>query len=200
MSTERAELVFATTAEYAAHRGCSDSLVRRWKRTGKIVVDEQRSASGDDRHIIVAASDAKLGRVLDRSRGGDRTGKHEGAATPPVPEEASSPATRVTGSSDSFNIANTRERLAKAKIAELDLAERVGTLVKTEDVEVRVFNMARAGREAIMALPDRMSVTLAAESDPHKVHALLTDACRKVCELMAAGTQLAVDLSSEAAA
>jgi hypothetical protein len=42
-----------TVAEYATHRGCSDSYVRRMRR-------EQRLVMGEGKLIDVAASDAKL--------------------------------------------------------------------------------------------------------------------------------------------
>ena len=171
------ELVFATTGQFADLHGWSDSYVRRLKREGKLVLDGDR--------IVVAASNAKLGRILDPARGGDRTGKSQGRAMPTA-AEAYCPTPRGGGSASDYNLEAARERRAKAQLAELELMEKTGELVPAQEVDRMVFGMARAGREAIMAMADRLSTQLAAESDAAAVHALLTAEARKVCEHLAA--------------
>ncbi|GAB3755123.1 hypothetical protein [Lysobacter olei] len=185
------ELVFANTTEFAELLGVSDSYVRRLKRDGKLVLDGER--------IVVAASIAKLGRVLDPARGGDRTGK-AAASSPPADGATGALPLRPSGPGIDYNVEAARERRAKAQLAELELMQQTGQLVVAAAVDARVFGMARAGREAIMALPDRLATLLAAESDAVKVHAMLTAECRKVCEHLA-NADLARDVAPlEAAA
>lgn len=184
------ELVFATTTEFADLMSVSDSYVRRLKRDGKLVLDGER--------IVVAASIAKLGRVLDPARGGDRTGKAT-VAVPPLEGAGGTLPLRQAAAGADYNVEAARERRAKAQLAELELMQQTGQLVLAKEVESRVFGMARAGREAIMAMPDRLATLLAAESDPGKVHAMLTAECRKVCEHLASTEAARAPLEAVAA-
>ena len=56
-----------TVAEFAMHRGCSDSYIRRMRRLGKLVM------AADGKRIVVTSSDALLDDITDPVRGGDRT-------------------------------------------------------------------------------------------------------------------------------
>lgn len=144
-----------TVSEYAALQGWSTSYTRRLKRTGRLVMD----ASG---MVDVSASDARLREARDPGRGGDRT--------------------NLTASI--YSVEAAREKRATAQLRELELARLAGELVLAADVAALVFDQARTGREAIMSIPDRIAVLIAAESDPVAVHAKLTAECRKVCEFL----------------
>ncbi|MDN5924341.1 MAG: hypothetical protein L0H70_05015, partial [Xanthomonadales bacterium] len=97
-----------SNAEYAIHRGCSDSYVRRLKR-------EQRLVLVDDGRIDAVASDALLASTGDPSRGGHK-------------EDLRDPMTDVGATDISLREAMRRERLAKAQLAELELGEESGAL------------------------------------------------------------------------
>lgn len=180
-----------SAAEYAAHRGCSDSFVRRMRRTGRLVVDEAGRIDRD-------ASDALLAREADPVRGGDRTRGDEPAAMPvePAPSNAgAAPAATglvvITSDQISLREAMRRERLAKARTAELELGEATRELTRTREVERVVFTLARQALERLRGISSRLRARLAAETDPRAIEALIDAEIREVCdEMQAAADQL----------
>jgi hypothetical protein len=56
-----------------------------------------------------------------------------------------------------------RRMLALAELGELKVAEQRGRLVDRAKVEALVFSLARAERDAFLALPARVAATIAAE-------------------------------------
>jgi hypothetical protein len=86
-----------------------------------------------------------------------------------------------------FLDAKVRTEKVRAQLLELELAEKSGALISADQVRQATFEKARISRDAIMAIPARLSSQLAAEMDPSKVHDLLTVELRKVCAELAAG-------------
>jgi len=66
-----------------------------------------------------------------------------------------------------------REEFA-AKTAELDYLEKIGVLVPAAGVRKAAYDAARALRDKLLGIPDRVAPLLAAERDPVRVHAALT--------------------------
>jgi hypothetical protein len=154
-------------ADYAVHRGCSDSYVRRLRRAQRLVL----TAAG---LVDVVATDALLAATSDPLRGGDR---NRGAADAGG-EPAAAPG--VVGDI-SLREAMRRERLARARLAELELGEEAGELARTKDVERDVFTLARQAVERLRSMPGRLRIALAAESDAAKCEQLLEAEIAKVC-------------------
>jgi phage terminase Nu1 subunit (DNA packaging protein) len=170
-------------AEFADLIGVKPPMVTRYKQRGRLVM------TADGKRVDVVKSIAKLRGGVDPARGGDRTSpttRESSAAREygdlPTAREAfgPSPAAVLVYQDEA-----AREKRASAQLRELELAERAGELVPAADVEFRVFNVARAAREALMSIPDRVATIVAAETDAAAVHALLTAECRKVCEQLA---------------
>lgn len=162
-----------TTAEYAVHRGISDSYVRRLKREDRLVL------SGDGKRIDVAASDAKLDATGDPLRGGDRTGKHAGAGDEPTDPQGTMP---VSATGDiSLREAMRRERLARARLAELELGETAKQLARVKEMERVMFTLARQALERIRGISSRLRDQLAAESSPRGCEAILDAEIAQVC-------------------
>jgi phage terminase Nu1 subunit (DNA packaging protein) len=69
----------------------------------------------------------------------------------------------------------------------LRLANRLkrGRLVPAETARREAFDCARAVRDAVLNVPDRVAAELAAETDPDRVHARLDDELRKALEAAA---------------
>lgn len=63
--------------------------------------------------------------------------------------------------------------IAQARLAQLDVAEREGQLVKAEAVGRQWFEVCRRSRDQVLALPARIAADLAAEVDPVKVAIVL---------------------------
>lgn len=167
-----------TVAEYAVHRGCSDSYVRRMRR-------DQRLALTADKLIDVAASDARLAATTDPLRGGDRTAA-AGSDFPGAGGQDSDVDGAAVGGvyPVSLREAMRRERLARARLAELELGETAKQLVRVDDVHRVVFTLARQAMENLRAMPGRLRGALAKETDPVACGALLDAEVAKVCEAM----------------
>lgn len=185
---------FVSRAEFARIRGCSQPYVTKLGHQGRLVLNGAGL-------VDVARTIALLDATDDPARGGDRTGKaaptpQAVASAPPAAaagqgqgEDATSPPF-APGESAAYKSAATRERIAKARLAELELAEKAGNLVRRDEVEAAVFEMARQAQEALVAIADRISAQLAAESDPARVHQLLSAEVRLVTQQIAAARPL----------
>lgn len=187
----------ATQKEFAALLGCSEPMVTKHKDAGRLVME--------GRMVKVRESLDRIAAWKDPARGGDRTGKPQQEA--PALAAATSTALASPSGTDAdrlnYNIQAAREKLAAAQLRELELAREAGALVLKADRDAAEFGRARAGREAILSIPDRLAVQLAPKTDPAEIHALLMAECRRICNLLAAmpdaDTPSALD-SQEAAA
>lgn len=100
-----------------------------------------------------------------RQGGGDRV-------TPPN-EFQPVPDAGDLGPDASRNEAERQGAIAKARLAQLNVQEREGQLVASEDVARRWFQVCRRSRDQVLSLPSRIAADLAAEVDPIKVSILL---------------------------
>lgn len=76
------------------------------------------------------------------------------------------------------------ERLKKVN-AELDLAERLKLLVPVKEVRRVAFESLRETHDTLIRLPDRLAPLIAAETDPVKIHALMTHEIRGALNALA---------------
>lgn len=188
------EARYLSRSEFAKLRGCAASYVTKLGHQGRLVMDDSGKL------VDVAATIALLDRTDDPARGGDRTGKAvaspgasaplAGASAAPAPDDAVIPpaagqASAAPTTDGVYKVAATRERIAKARLAELELAEKAGNLVRRDEVEAAIFGMARQAMEVLDAIADRLSTQLAAESDPARVHALISADIRQVKQQIA---------------
>jgi len=72
------------------------------------------------------------------------------------------------------------------ELLKLELAQKRGELVKASDLEAAMAQKLTGAREAFLSLPDRLAPVLAAESDPIKVHELMTREIRAAMRSLAA--------------
>lgn len=93
-------------------------------------------------------------------------------AQPPIqPAAPSQPA----GVEMNFQLARTLREKYAALAAKVEYEEAIGLLVPKKDVDRQAFELARQAQQSLLAIPDRMAPVLAAESDQHQVHTLLTN-------------------------
>lgn len=84
-----------------------------------------------------------------------------------------------------------RERLARARLAELDLGEQAGQLMRVDAVNRAVFTLVRQALNQLQGMSGRLATTLAAETDPFKVGSLIDAEVANICaEMRAAATGL----------
>jgi hypothetical protein len=74
----------------------------------------------------------------------------------------------------SYADAERREKIAKAQLAELDLEEKLGTLVNISDVKKALYVFGAEIRDAILAVPNRITDSIVACDDRNEAHLMLT--------------------------
>ena len=175
--------------EYATARGVSASYVSKLKRQGRLVL----TASGK---VNVEATDRLVENTRDEARGGDRSKKR---ADPDAPSAATaSRSTHSSAGAKTYREAQRREREAKAGQAEIALAEMVGALVRRDEVERRMFGLARQAMDVLLSLDERLAGRLAAETDEFRVAELLRAEGRRIASMIAQASSC--DAAHESAA
>ena len=68
-----------------------------------------------------------------------------------------------------------------SQLKELELDEACGRLVPAADVRMEASTKARATRDRLVALPERLSALLAATNDIEDVRRILEEEIRRIC-------------------
>jgi hypothetical protein len=157
---------------YAKHRGVSLKAVQKAIQSGRI-----RTTS--DGKVDVEQADGDWQRNT-----GPRPRAGIASSSPPprrVPMAAPDPPRQEMTAAGPLDYARARavHENYKARLAKMEFDKRSGKLVNSDEVQVATFNLLRMLRDRALNIPDRVSATLAAESDPAKVHAILTTEIRK---------------------
>jgi hypothetical protein len=105
-------------------------------------------------------------------------------STPPPPVELTAP---VPKGGPSLAVSKQVKAAYEAKICELDYKQRNGELVAAREVKGQAFTLARAVRDGMMGIADRLAPQLAASTDARQVHALLTTEIRVALRALADG-------------
>lgn len=83
-----------------------------------------------------------------------------------------------------FNDSRAKSEHFRSELARLDLETKEEQLVEASRVELEAFSAARAVRDALGNIPDRVSNQLAAETDSVVIHQLLTKEIRRALETL----------------
>ena len=98
---------------------------------------------------------------------------------PVMPRDARELRQQVAGLPDDeipeLNESRARREHYQAELAKLEVDLKRKELVPAVDVEKEAFALGRSVREALANLADRLSHQLAGETDPARIHAVLTD-------------------------
>ena len=159
--------------EYARHRGVSPSYITKLLQNGILVMRGKK--------VDVRATD----KVLDD--------KPLPAIEEPEPEPVrTAPSRSAFGEAQpagqqrtSYAEARTIKMVFDAKLARLQFETKQGKLIEAEAVRLRISEHVRALRDGLLGLPDRLSSTLAAESDSRRVHMLLKTEISRELEVLA---------------
>ena len=84
-----------------------------------------------------------------------------------------------------YSESRAKREESKAKLAELELEEKMGSLISAEKVKKDFFEIAALVRGALFNIPTMVSPELAAETNPRKVEARLEKAIREALEALA---------------
>ena len=163
--------MLVTFSEFAAIKGCTKAAVTH--------ATKSRIAAA------VVEKDGK--RWLDRDMALDlwrkNTLKNNAAKVdepdPVVPRDARELRQQVAGLPDDeipeLNESRARREHYQAELAKLEVDLKRRDLVPAVDVQKEAFALGRSVREALANLADRLSHQLAGETDPARIHAVLTD-------------------------
>ena len=164
--------MLVTFAEFAAIRGCSKGAVTHATKS----------------RIAAAVVEKDGRRWLDRDLALELWNKNTVAnaqskvsrADPiePLPADAAELKRRVEGLPDDaipdLNESRARREHYQAELAKLQVTQQRGELVPADEVKKQAFQLGRSVREALSNLADRLSHQLAGETDPVRIHQVLT--------------------------
>ncbi len=159
--------------EYAGHRGVTERQIRRYLSDGMI---PPAALSKKGRFILIDTD--KADRILDKAF---LSSKVVSPRTP-RPQVMARISKKGGTSGLDFTEARTLKERYKAALLKIELDEKTGRLVDSEAVKVAAFNKARAVRDSLLNIPDRISPILAAEKDQMKVADILTREIRTALE------------------
>lgn len=148
--------------ECARQLGLTHPALIKAKRLGRIPVEEDGSL--DPESVREA-----LGSSKSPTEGGVRRGVK-------VEQKDPDPVT--------FYEARTKAERHRAELLEMESAERRGELISRSDVSQAWATIAVGLRDTALSVPDRVAAQIASESDPIKVHALLTAEMKHLLRLI----------------
>ena len=163
--------MLVTFSEFAAIKGCTKAAVTHATKS----------------RILAAVVEKDGKRWLDRDLALElwrkNTLKNNAAKVdepdPVMPRDARELRQQVAGLPDDeipeLNESRARREHYQAELAKLEVDLKRKELVPAVDVEKEAFALGRSVREALANLADRLSHQLAGETDPARIHAVLTD-------------------------
>jgi len=103
---------------------------------------------------------------------------HSLLSGPPVPNFRKQADARDLG--ERFRLHRTEHEAQRARLAKLKADQLSGTLIPVERLEKAWGNVLSSVRDAVLAMPDRLSHRLVAETDADAVREILDDELRSV--------------------
>ncbi len=160
MKTKRKRRELITRAEYAKRKGVAARTIGKYVQKKMIPLHKNK--------IDPEEADRLLAEVLVQPLGSGRltTADKEDKKAEGGPEKSDT---------DTYVGARTREKQLKVELLELDIQLKRGEMVLTKDVEFAAFSLARAVRDRMLNIPDRVAAILAAEHDETKVYNILIE-------------------------
>ena len=174
-----------STEQYAAHRGVNSQTVRRWIAKGVITEACVKVGQGKKKSWRIDADQADLlwrawqDEVDPRHKASGKAKQEEfGKVAAEDPTDVV-PDVPTGGSGSAYQKAKAAHEIFRAKIARIDYEERAGEVCKVKTVRKSRFNTARRVRNAILAVPSRVTPRLCAMRDHHEILNYLTEELTK---------------------
>lgn len=164
---------YARRRRAAGLKGGTPSAVHQAIKAGRI----QRDTEG---LIDPEQADAAWESTTDGTRGDGHSGPTVLRRGP-----TRSPAATQTSNAPSYATSRAVREAYSARLTKLNYEERSKTLIDASRVQAEAFRRARDARDALLAVPGRLSAILAAETDPAVVEARLAEELRMVLEVLA---------------
>ena len=166
--------MLVTFSEFAAIKGCAKGTVTA--ATKSRIADAVVEKDGKrwlDRDLAL-----QLWNRNTKATYNAKVSKADPIELPP-PRDAQELRRRVEGLPDDeipeLNESRARREHYQAELAKLEVDLKRRELVPAVEVQKEAFALGRSVREALANLADRLSHQLAGETDPARIHAVLTD-------------------------
>lgn len=178
--------------KYAEHRkdlglrGTSHTAVQKAIKTGRLI--EALVSGKIDPEIADREWSEHTDESLQRASAIDEVAVLQKAERVPRGKGGGNGKDARGSSSALFQEARADREAARAKLAELDLDERLGILVRTDEVKRAAFNAGRHARDVLVAMPARIAAAVHAAGSIKEVEQILVDEVESLCrELSASG-------------
>jgi hypothetical protein len=163
--------LLVTFSEFAAIKGCTKAAVTHATKSRiAAAVVEQDGKRWLDRDLAL-----ELWRKNTLKNNAAKVDEPD----PVRPRDARELRQQVAGLPDDeipeLNESRARREHYQAELAKLEVDLKRRELVPAVDVQKEAFALGRSVREALANLADRLSHQLAGETDPARIHAVLTD-------------------------
>jgi hypothetical protein len=167
---------FGSGSDLARELGITRQAVSKAEKAGRI----SRAANGD-----FDLDAARIQYRLHTDPEQQLRSLQQERSTPAGVAVLERPSYEFEGDAKALVAAKARREQAEAQIAELELAEKRGEIIANADHKRVVFALCRSICDALMPLADRITPLVAAESEPAKVHAVITAEIRQVLRMLA---------------
>jgi len=92
---------------------------------------------------------------------------------------------KTTEEIPSYGESKAKREYFLAELAKLDVEEKRGALISTEEIKKSSFAKGRAIRESLFTIASRLANQLAGEKDPKVIHEIITEEHRQALENLA---------------
>jgi hypothetical protein len=158
-------------ADYSKHRRCSEAAVSKAVKANRI--------SLIDGKIDPAVADMQWKRNSRARVNSQRPQATEGSASAPGTTEA------PDDKQPDYLESRARREAAEAELAELELGQKRGELVRKEDVERGAYTAARAMRDGLTNCAKRLGATVAVMTEPARCAAAIETEHRNLLQTWA---------------
>ena len=164
--------MLVTFAEFALIKGCTKAAVTHATKSRiAAAVVEKDDKRWLDRDLAI--------ELWDKNTKATHNSKVRRAdPIEPPPADAAELKRRVQGLPDDaipdLNESRARREHYQAELSKLQVTQQRCELVAADEVKKEAFKMGRSVREALANLADRLSHQLAGETDPVRIHQVLT--------------------------
>lgn len=170
-----------TQTEFARHNRWRPSYVTQLKREGRLVLNGRR--------VLLKASLARIAETADPSKAGvvdrheaKRTALVSASAQTVEAESGEAANDPVSSSGVRYSDARAQKEHYLALAAKRDYEERLGQLLRADDVLAAVRNAATILRGGMESLADTLAPQLAVVSDEARVRAILAENIEQLLE------------------
>lgn len=187
-------MALVSLREFARQHGWNPGYAHKLKSRGVLVLREE----GGRELVDVEASNAAIEAAKDPAKEymaevnaaqRRRHGKPEPMdidRANPIGDSCAEPRPPETSSNATYHQAKAACELYRAKLSQLEYEQRIGKMVRTDDVRMALASRITQVRDSILQVPARLAPVIAAEPSPARVRDLMEDELRRTLDQLAA--------------